>query len=105
MRRPDADLEEKREPRVTGAPSARRQRYEVINARLDIGRDREAVIGVAPCEQARSIRSGTFDQHQCGKRREEGGALSVCAFVPETELRKNVRGRLMPAAVKLECAR
>ena len=70
------------------------------------GRDApRAVIGVAPCEQARSIRSGTFDQHQCGKRREEGGALSVCAFVPETELRKNVRGRLMPAAVKLECAR
>ena len=43
MRRPDADLEEKREPRVTGeSRSPRRRRYEMIKARLDIGRDREA---------------------------------------------------------------
>jgi IS5 family transposase len=42
MRRLGADLEEKREPRVTGEPSARRRRHEVIRARLDIGRDREA---------------------------------------------------------------
>jgi len=50
------------------------------------------VIGMARCEQARSIRSGTFDQHQCGEAAGEGGALSVCAFVPESELRKMCEG-------------
>ena len=38
MRRPDADLEEEREPRVTIG----RRNTEVIRVSLDIGRDREA---------------------------------------------------------------
>jgi hypothetical protein len=43
MRRPDADLEEKREPRVTGEPKRKTAAIEkAIRARLDIGRDREA---------------------------------------------------------------
>jgi hypothetical protein len=42
MRRPDADLEEKREPRVASQPE--RKRVTVVRLELDTGRDREAVI-------------------------------------------------------------
>ena len=42
MRQPDADLEEKRESRVTDEPKRKTAAGEVTRARLDIGRDREA---------------------------------------------------------------
>src|SRR6266851_3215919 len=42
MRRPDADLEEKREPRVAViSRSAKGRQHEVIRQELDTGRDRE----------------------------------------------------------------
>jgi hypothetical protein len=53
MRRPDADLEEKREPRVTRQPKGKTAAYEVIRVRLDIGRDREA--GAQPWRRERVL--------------------------------------------------
>ena len=63
MRRPDADLEEKREPRVTIG----RRNAEVIRVRLDIGRDREAGAQPWPPERVLMPRSRHLPPNNLGR--------------------------------------